>query len=467
MLQALPAVGRVLAEPSIEALSAEHGRDAVKSVVRNLVEEQRAAIRAGSAPRPIEAAAVRERLIAGARPQLRRAINGTGVILHTNLGRAPLADAAIEAMQSVALGYSNLEYSLSDNERGDRHRHVRGLLSALLGAEDALVFNNCAGALLVTLAALAAGREVICSRGELIEIGGGFRIPDVMRQSGARLVEVGTTNKTHETDYAQALGDETGAILQVHRSNFSMDGFVAAPTVEALATIAARKARPLVVDQGSGLIASDRDLGEMAPAFRNEPRPGALLGAGADVVLFSGDKLLGGPQAGLVVGGKIWLDRIRTHPLARALRADKLQLAALEATLSLYRSGQSEKIPTIKMIATPPSEVAQHAQAIADALHTNGIAATVRPSEATTGGGTLPKLSIPSHAVVLPPHGTPEHLRSRLAAAPTPIIGRALYDRIALDARTMQGEDQERICASVVHALSGTQREEERDERTG
>jgi L-seryl-tRNA(Ser) seleniumtransferase len=327
--RALPSVDRLLRDPEVAGLLEQLPRGVVLEAVR----ESLAAARTRRAGAPESwGAEIRERLAARSRPSLRPVCNATGVVLHTNLGRAPLAPSAIAAVAAVAAGYSNLELDLHAGTRGSRHDHCRALLREVTGGDDALVVNNAAGALVLALNAHASGREVLISRGELIEIGGSFRIPDILERSGARLHEVGTTNRTHLADYRAALGPEVAAILTVHRSNFEQRGFVASPEPAELAALAAEAGVPYLLDVGSGLLA---DLGPWGLA--GEPRVVEGLEAGATLVLFSGDKLLGGPQAGCLVGRSDAIDRCRRNPLARALRADKLTLAALEATLALYR----------------------------------------------------------------------------------------------------------------------------------
>src|SRR5438309_1747467 len=311
--------------PSVDELAREAGDPLAVDAARAVIERARDEIRAGGDPGDL-AARLREELVDARRPRLRRVINATGIVVHTNLGRAPLADEAVERVAEVARGYSNLEYDLAEGARGSRQDHVGAILRRLTGAESALVVNNNAAAVLLALAALAEGRDVVVSRGELIEIGDGFRIPDVLARSGARLVEIGTTNRTRAADYERAIGPDTALLLRVHQSNFRVVGFTEQPTVTELAAVARRHELPLVDDLGSGVLV----------ALEGEPSARDSLAAGADLVCFSGDKLLGGPQAGVIVGRADLVERLRRHPLQRALRADKLTLAALEGTLARY-----------------------------------------------------------------------------------------------------------------------------------
>lgn len=441
-LARLPAVTTLLAAPEIEPLIQRHGRTLVTDAVRAAIDGARQRILAGSAaevsPQDVETA-----LADLGRRSLVRVINGTGCVLHTNLGRAPLADAALEAVTQTGRGYTNLELDLGPGTRGDRHVHVDRILAGLLATDGGLTFNNCAGAVLVMLAGLCQGREVIVARGELIEIGGGFRIPDVMKASGAKLVEVGTTNKVYASDYEAAIRDETAAILSVHRSNFAIVGFTHQPTTAELAKIAKARGVPFLVDVGSGLLATDEELGEAAAAIGVEPRPKRLLAEGADLVAFSGDKLLGGPQAGLLAGRRTLLDAVKKHPLARALRADKLTIAALEATLALYRAGRAREIPTIRALATPLEEIATRADAIAASIRERiALRVDVVDGESVPGGGTLPLATLRSRLVLI---GEPGEMGRALAAAlrgQTPaIITRTVEDRTAIDARTVDPSD--------------------------
>src|SRR5207244_13520052 len=376
-LRELPSVDELLRD---ERLAREpHGL--ALEAARAALERAREEIRAGVDPGDVADLAV-ERLAALRRPRLRRAINATGIVVHTNLGRAPLAESALERVQEVGRGYSNLEYDLSSGVRGSRQDHVSDLLRRLTGAEAALVVNNNAAAVMLALAALAESREVLVSRGELIEIGDGFRIPEVLARSGARLHEVGTTNRTRAADYDAAIGPQTALLLRVHQSNFRVVGFTEQPRLEELAKVAQSHKLPLVDDLGSGALV---DVGE-------EPTARASLTAGADLVCFSGDKLLGGPQAGIVVGRADLIDKLRGHPLQRALRADKLTLAALEGTLQLAVEAPGE-IPVLRMLREPSEAVRTRATRLAER-----VGGQVEETVARAGGGSLPLTELPSFA---------------------------------------------------------------------
>ncbi|HEX9895679.1 MAG TPA: L-seryl-tRNA(Sec) selenium transferase, partial [Gemmatimonadales bacterium] len=357
--RSIPSVDRLLREPGITALLETAPRNVVVAAVRDAVNAARART---EGPPADWIAEVRDRVARRSTPSLQPVINATGVVLHTNLGRAPLAPAALAAVQAVARGYSTLEYDLPSGQRGSRTDHCNRLLAELTGAEEALVVNNAAAALVLALNQVAAGREVVISRGELIEIGGSFRIPDILEKSGAILREVGTTNRTHLDDYAAALSDRSGAILTVHRSNFELRGFVTSPQPSELAALAQRHGLPYLYDIGSGLLA---DLS--AWGLSTEPRVAEAVTCGADLVLFSGDKLLGGPQAGCLVGRSALVKQSRANAFARAARADKLTLAALEATLTLYHDPEAARaqIPVLRMLTADPRTLAERAHRLA------------------------------------------------------------------------------------------------------
>jgi L-seryl-tRNA(Ser) seleniumtransferase len=376
---------------------------------------------------------------------LRRVLNATGVVLQTNLGRAPLAPSAIAAMTDAA-GAVSVEYDLVAGRRGERHGHASSLLRELTGAEDGVVTNNNAAAVLLALAALAAGREVIVARGELVEIGGGFRIPDVLRRSGAKLVEVGTTNRTYVKDYASAISAKTAALLRVHTSNFKVIGFVARPEDRALAAVARERGVAFIHDLGSGTL-----LDTSRHGLAREETVAEAIAAGADVVTFSGDKLLGGPQAGIAVGRAERIAALRAHPLMRALRPDKITLAALIATLELYRDGRAEaELPVWRMIAARTSELARRAKAIATRLAAEGVPAEVVETDSTVGGGSLPEETQPSRAVALAGRAAP--LVARLRAARPAVITRIVDGRVALDLRAVLPEDDELLIRTVITA---------------
>lgn len=413
-------------------------------VVREVLSESRASGEALDAR--AAASAARERIILADRPTLRPVLNATGVILHTNLGRAPLSSRAIAAMASAAAAVS-VEYDLDAGRRGERHGHAARILAEVTGAEDAVVVNNNAAAVLLALSALAARREVIVARGELVEIGGQFRIPDVLARSGAKLVEVGTTNRTYVRDYAGAISDRTAAILRVHSSNFRIVGFTAGVAAKDLADLARERGIALVHDLGSGTLleTSRYGLGE-------EETVQDAVRAGAAVVTFSGDKLLGGPQAGIAVGRRDAIARLRSHPLMRALRPDKLAIAALIATLVAYRDGTAEEeIPAWRMISATPASLARRARKLAATLAAARIEASVIPTRSTVGGGSLPEETQPSHAVALEGHAT--RLAAALRRADPPVIGHIVDDRLALDLRAVLPEDDERLERAVIGAL--------------
>lgn len=442
-LKQIPSIDRLCQRPGVVALIARHGRRAVVDALRAEADHVRAAAAHGTAypdaGDAIESAAAR-RLALETAASLRPVINATGVIIHTNLGRAPLSERAVAQVARLAAGYTNLEYDLEAGGRGRRDVHAERLLCGLTGAAAACVVNNNAAATLLTLAALAAGREVIVSRGELVEIGGGFRVPDVMAQSGASLREVGTTNRTRASDYAAAISDRTAAILRVHPSNFRIEGFTERPGVAELAALARRFQVPLLDDLGSGCLEGLR------AAPNDEPTVNATLADGADVVMFSGDKLLGGPQAGLIAGRRDLIEKIRRHPLMRALRVDKVTYAALEATLQSYASGRSEEVPVARMLAATLDEIAGRADALARALTDGALRADVTDGLSTIGGGSAPGATLPTRLVRLR-HDTlsANALEARLRASDPPVIARIDTDAVVLDLRTVLPGDEEQL----------------------
>lgn len=444
-LRGLPAVDAVLRDPAGAALADQHGRAAATAAVRSALEDLRCRISAGEDPEASESAVVALASRSLASRGLRRVVNATGVVLHTNLGRSVLSEAAVAAVAEAATRYSNLEYDVAAGERGSRYDRAAPLLRELTGAGDALVVNNCAGATLLALSAVAAGGEgepeVIVSRGQLIEIGGGFRIPEVLALSGARLREVGTTNRTRLSDYEEAIGENTCAILWVHPSNFEVRGFTESVGVVELATLGP----PVVADVGSGALLP----------FGDEPLVGDAVRDGAALTVFSGDKLLGGPQAGITVGDPAWIGAMRRHPLARALRADKLCLAALEATLTHYLEGTAtEDLPTLRMLRAPRDETRRAAEELAEMLsgEVPGLEVDVAPSVARSGGGTLPLYEIPSFAVRLGGTG-PVALAENLRAADPPVVGRLHDGRVWLDVRTLLPGDAAAVVAAVRGAV--------------
>ena len=439
-LRKLPSVDRLLREEAIRALVEEHGHDLTVEAVRQALDLARQGILAGGACPPTEELVemARASLQALLRPTLRPVINATGVIIHTNLGRAPLSAEARAAMEAAARGYSNLEYDLEVGQRGSRYVHAEELLCRLTGAEAALVVNNNAGAVLLILSALARGGEVIISRGQLVEIGGGFRIPDVMRQSGARLVEVGTTNRTYLEDYKEAIGEDTALLMRVHRSNFRLTGFVHEPSLGELVELGKKYGLDVVDDLGSGALL-DTSLYGLA----HEPTMQESIAQGAALVSASGDKLLGGPQAGIIVGRGDLIARLKRHPLTRALRVDKTTLAGLQATLLHYLKGEAgKKIPVWRMIATPLEALQERAEAWAERLREAGIAASVVDGRSAVGGGSLPGETLPTKLVAIEAD-SPDELARRLRLGDPPVIGRIEGDRLLLDPRTvLEGEDE-------------------------
>jgi L-seryl-tRNA(Ser) seleniumtransferase len=446
--RALPGVDRLLGDPAVAALLARAPRSLVVAATRAVLARARAT---GELPADGWPAAVAREVEAVTHPALRPVLNATGVVIHTNLGRAPLAREAIEAIREAAEGYTALEYDLEAAGRGERGAGVRRVLAETTGAEDALVVNNAAGALVLALNALAQGREVVLSRGELIEIGGSFRIPEILEQSGARLREVGTTNRTHLSDYARAIGPATAAILTVHRSNFSQRGFVATPDPKDLAALARERGIPYLHDVGSGLLA------DLSPwGLTGEPRVPEAVAAGAELVIFSGDKLLGGPQAGCLVGRAGAVARCRSNPLARALRADKFTLAALEATLALYRDARTAiaRIPVLRMLALDSETLRERAERLA-ALIPASLHPDILPGESMVGGGAFPDAPLPTWLVALAPEDLGvEEFAARLRAGDPPLVTRVAQDRVVLDPRTLP-EDALPAVARVLAQATG------------
>jgi L-seryl-tRNA(Ser) seleniumtransferase len=419
--------------PSVDELAREADDPLAVDAARAVIDRARDEIRAGADPGDL-AARLREELAGARRPRLRRVLNATGVVVHTNLGRAPLAEEALARVAEVARGYSNLEYDLAEGVRGSRQDHVAAILARLTGAEAALVVNNNAAAVLLALAALAEGRDVVVSRGELIEIGDGFRIPDVLARSGARLVEVGTTNRTRAADYERAIGPETAVLLRVHQSNFRVVGFEERPRLEEVAAVARRHDLPLVDDLGSGHVSASNTvlLGQQEPTARES------LAGGADLVCFSGDKLLGGPQAGIVLGRAGLVERLRRHPLQRALRIDKLSLAALEGTLLLHLESP-ERIPVLRALRQESRAVRGRAERLAAAA-----GGEVEETVGRVGGGALPLAELPSFACALE-----ESLAEPLRAGEPPVVGVVRDGRLLLDCLTLTDEEAEEAAAAV------------------
>jgi len=447
-MRAIPSIEQLRQRPKLLALEPTYGRAAIVDALRAEAAALRAEAAAGQTAddvvNAIEKAAI-ERLTTECAPSLRRVINATGVVVHTNLGRAPLARAAAARVADLAAGYTNLEYDLSAGARGRRDVHAERLLCRLTRAEASVVVNNNAAATLLVLAALATGREVIISRGELVEIGGGFRVPDVLAQSGAVLREVGTTNRTRAADYAAAMSDRTALILRVHPSNFRIEGFTERPSLAELIDVARRFDLPVVEDAGSGYLAASLNAGD--GVLRDEPIISESIAAGAAAVMFSGDKLLGGPQAGIIVGRQALLTRIRTHPLMRALRVDKMTYAALEGTLEEYTADRAKSnVPVAAMIGMPIDAIERRATALADALSALGIRASVVDGESTIGGGSAPGTTLPTKLVAIE-HTSAQQLERRLREHDVPIIARIDHDRVLLDLRTVDPSDDRILLA--------------------
>jgi len=462
LLRQLPQVDELLRHPHLSLTVASLPRPLAAAAVRRGLAEQRqflSACPAADLPPELDLAGLLQELLkileAAGQPSLRRVLNATGVVIHTNLGRSPLAAAALAQIHEVAVHYSTLEYDLSLGQRGSRQDHLEGLLQELTGVEAALVVNNNAAAVLLALSALAQGKEVIISRGQLVEIGGSFRLPEIMAVSGALLREVGTTNKTHLKDYEQAISLETAMLLKVHPSNFRITGFTSEVALPELVALGRRYGLLVVEDLGSGCLV---DLSRYG--LEREPTVQETLQAGADLVLFSGDKLLGGPQAGLALGSREVISRLRRHPLTRALRPDKLTLAGLEATLRLYleESQATSAIPTLRLLTRPLAELKRQARALARHLQRvlgPGVQVQVVESSGRVGGGALPQVSLPSRALALSlPPLTPVQLEARLRQARPPIIARIEQDTLLLDMRTLLPEDLPALKKALQGALA-------------
>jgi L-seryl-tRNA(Ser) seleniumtransferase len=460
LLRQLPAIDRLLNTPPLTELAAGHAHAQLLEAAQRTVESLRRQLLDEKAPVPDLSPAAVARLAAAhlqtlETPSLRRVLNLTGTVLHTNLGRAPLAESALQAVAAVAQGYATLEYDLAEGKRGERHVHVEELLCRLTGADSALAVNNNAGAVLLALAALAGGKSALVSRGELIEIGGSFRIPEIMAAGGVKLVEVGTTNKTHRDDYQQAIGPDTALILKVHTSNYRILGFTSAVSGEELAALGREHGIPVLEDLGSGLL-----IDPAASRLPSEPTVREVLATGIDVVTFSGDKLLGGPQAGLIAGNREIVARLKKHPLARALRLDKMTLAALEATLRLYLDPPRalREIPALRMLAVSADELRSRClellpplqAAAGDKAGIEIIAAT-----GTVGGGAMPLAELPGFALaVAPRHISLPQLSERLRKSTPPVIGRVQDDRLLLDPRTLLPGEEKLLIAALGQALA-------------
>ncbi len=463
----IPSIEHLRQREGVRALEDEFGRVAIVEALRAAAADLRAGLVAARsevawpadsevAAREIEGRA-RQMLRESGRPSLRRLINATGIVVHTNLGRAPLADVAIERIRALAGRYSNLEFDIEAGRRGSRDTHAEALLTRLLGVEAAVVVNNNAGATLLMLAALAAGREVIVSRGELVEIGGGFRLPEVMAQSGARLREVGTTNRTRVDDYRAAMTSETALLLRVHRSNFRIDGFTEQPALEDLVTLGRENGVPVAEDIGSGYVGlvGEEDAARLGQLLGDEPRVQASFARGVDIVCFSGDKLLGGPQAGILAGRRDLLARVRRHPLMRVLRVDKLTYAALEGTLAEYVAGRaSHTIPILQMILAAPDAIEARARALAECMQAGGtIEAGVAAGRSKVGGGTTPGVDLETWVLALRHRQrSVDWLDDWMRRREPGIVGRIENDRLLLDLRTVL-PDEDAIVANALAAV--------------
>lgn len=485
LLRALPSVDQLLKLPVSQDAVASLSRPVAVSVIRRVLDDVRTQLLRGE-PQELEARGdaareeagnalgldataweqrLEEAFLRARQNTLIPVINATGVILHTNLGRAPLSEEALEAVRRVSMGYSNLEYDLAQGRRGSRHTYGERLLVELAGAEAAMVVNNNAAAVLLVLSALAAGGEVIISRGELVEIGGAFRIPDVLAQSGCRLVEVGTTNRTRLSDYARAVGPETKALLKVHTSNFKVIGFTESVPARELASLARSHGLYLIEDLGSGVF-----LNTEAYGLAHEPTVQEAVAAGADIVTFSGDKLLGGPQAGIILGKRELVERCRRHPLARAVRVDKMTLAALEATLRLYARGDVDKLPIWRMMAVQPETLRRRAEAVRRMIEERWQEAgetwepgaraflDVVESRSAIGGGSLPGETLPTWVLRIRPERSAVELAEALRQQSPPVIARVEEDALLLDFRTVDPADDRTVAEALVRALGGRAR---------
>ncbi|GAV32241.1 selenocysteinyl-tRNA(Sec) synthase [Coriobacteriaceae bacterium EMTCatB1] len=453
LLRSLPKVNRLLERDDLKALAEVYPRVLVADAVRETLDALREEIRAGGEPDVSEhavaarAAALAERK---ARRSLRRVVNATGIVVHTNLGRSCLAKAAVDAVAEVSGAYSTLEYDVEAGERGSRHVHVEELICRLTGAEAAMAVNNNAAAVLLSLAGLARGKRAIVSRGQLVEIGGSFRVPDVMRESGAVMVEVGTTNKTHLRDYENAITPDTGLLLKVHTSNYRVVGFTQEVSLEELVELGARHGVPVMEDQGSGVLVDLREWG-----LPYEPTIGESVAAGADVVTCSGDKLLGGPQAGIIAGKWHVVQALKKHPMARAVRLDKMTLAALEVTLRLYLDPDRARreIPTLRMLSASVEEMRERAERFAARITEacgDAYAAGTAPDVSRAGGGALPMADIPTVVTtVVPSRMSVAELEARLRCGEPPIVARISDERLLLDPRTLLDGDEEAIVSAL------------------
>ena len=452
LLRQIPKVDELMKQPVLLTLCETVPSQTVTQAVRQVLEDLRKEILAGNMEEMPSAEALCAGIVADANrqaePSLKKVINATGIILHTNLGRACISARAAAAAQEVARSYSTLEYNLEAGRRGTRYSHVESLLCKLTGAESALVVNNNAAAVLLILSDMAQGGQVITSRGELVEIGGSFRVPDIMEACGAELKEVGTTNKTHLWDYDRAINEKTRALMKVHTSNYRIVGFSETPTLPELAELAHSRGLPVIEDLGSGCLVDLQQFG-----IYGEPTVQDSVRAGVDVVSFSGDKLLGGPQAGVIVGRKAIVDKLKKHPLTRAMRVDKMTLAALEATLRSYDAGAYNEIPTIAMLAVTQDQLRAKADTLCALMTAAGISADVVPTEGQVGGGSVPTQMLKSFAVAVQPAGVNlDRLEANLRMGSPAIVGRINHDRFLLDVRTLKESDYADIVRAVGEA---------------
>jgi L-seryl-tRNA(Ser) seleniumtransferase len=477
LLRKLPAVDFLLNQPAVASLLDDYPRSELVHVVRSVLDERREAIRKGGTPAldtPALALEIRQRLYQRAHANLRRVINATGIVLHTGLGRAPLAEEAIAAIAEVAAGYCNLELNLETGRRGDRHEHLRELLRELCGVEDAFVVNNNAAATYLALNTLAAGREVVISRGQLVEIGGSYRLPDIMAAAQCRMIEVGTTNRTRIRDYERAINDNTSVLLRVHTSNYRIQGFTESASLAELVELGRRHHLLTVDDLGSGLLAKDLPWpdaaggsppseagvrgGSDAPAAWDEPTVRESVATGADLVLFSGDKLLGGPQAGVIVGRVDLIGALRKNPLARTFRPGKLTLAGLEATLRLYRDPAAivRRIPAYRLLARSQAELEQAGSALAQQIGATlpDVQVSTEPDVSEAGGGSLPTRPFPTCVVVVRRSAAPaEALADGLRRREVPIICRIREGALVFDPRTLEPDDAEQIPGALAEVI--------------
>lgn len=454
----IPQLDEFIELEELQEIQVRYGRAPLVQACRFCIDELRQRLLNGSPPENLDSliSAVTDHLMNSQSMKLRRVLNATGTILHTNLGRAPLAKTAVDAVCEIASSYSNLEYDLDLGKRGYRTGNIEEKMQDIFGVEAAVVVNNNAAAVMLTLAALARGKEVIVSRGELVEIGGSFRVPEVMSESGARLIEVGTTNKTHLFDYRNAINEESGALLKVHRSNFLIEGFTSEVSIRDLRSLSEESGLPLIYDLGSGSFAES-----LSTVLPDEPTIKEALADGADLVLFSGDKLFGGPQAGMILGRADLMSKIKYHPLMRPLRVDKMTLAALEATLLLYSDPDKagENIPLLQMTMIDPDELTKRSKALLGILQAHGIDASLEENEAVLGGGSSPGVKLDScNIVVTPGRGqSAQILDARLHQVNPPVVSRIVRDRLHFDLRTIKPEDDNELSAILISILQKEQ----------